>query len=285
MTKTAHVFRELARNIYRYPGTALASLLSLTLLFLLFDLYWIAASTSENLYTRLLSEIRMEAFISEDVVEADIPALQSTLAHEEGVLAAEYISKEAARETLREILGTDLLVGYDTVNPLPRSFLLEFQADFLNPEDLAAFEQLLVDKPEFTDIAYSKEWLSSAEETRWIIQRVGLGLGILIVLTALISFINNIRLISRARAQGFQQMRLLGAGKLFLAFPFLLEGFLIGLLSAGAGWGVILYGKTRISLSQIQIIYPTIEEIAVFCGATAVLGALAGFLGIKRLLR
>jgi len=43
MSRIAHILKELSRNLYRNPGTALGSFLSLTLLFLLFDLYWIAA--------------------------------------------------------------------------------------------------------------------------------------------------------------------------------------------------------------------------------------------------
>ena len=80
-------------------------------------------------------------------------------------------------------------------------------------------------------------------------------------------------------------MRLLGAGKLFLALPFLIEGLLIGGLSAGAGWLLIFYGKQRIVFTQFDIVIPTVEEISIFCGAAALLGIISGYLGIRKLLR
>ena len=61
---------------------------------------------------------------------------------------------------------------------------------------------------------------------------------------------------TRARTVGFQQMRLLGAGKIFLAFPFLMEGFFISGLAALIGWAAIFYARQQISLTQLSIVYP-----------------------------
>ncbi len=80
-------------------------------------------------------------------------------------------------------------------------------------------------------------------------------------------------------------MRLLGAGRMFLAFPFLIEGMLISGLSGVAGWLAINYGRQQISLTQIEIVYPTYEEMAIFCAAAAVLGIVSGYMGIRRLLK
>ena len=84
MSRLAHVFKELGRNIYRFPFTVLGSLLSLGLLFLLFDLYWIGAKTFEQTYDRLLSDLEMEVFIAEGVAEEQIPMVQAAVAGEIG---------------------------------------------------------------------------------------------------------------------------------------------------------------------------------------------------------
>ena len=285
MSRINYILRELGRSLYRFPFTALGALLSLSLLYLLFDLYWIAAGTTEQLYTKLLSELRMEAFVVEQVLEPDIPQLQDGIAHIEGVVGIEYISKDRARKVLLEMLGTDLLIGYDSANPLPRSFVLEFESDALNSTDLASVCTTLSARTDIAQVSYSSQWLENTEQTRFIIRQVGLALGVLILLTAIISSVNNIRLMTRARAVGFQQMRLLGAGRMFLAFPFLIEGMLISGLSAVAGWLAINYGRQQISLTQIEIVYPTYEEMAIFCAAAAVLGIVSGYMGIRRLLK
>ncbi|MEA2031103.1 MAG: permease-like cell division protein FtsX [candidate division Zixibacteria bacterium] len=285
MSRVNHILSELGHNLYRFPGTAIGALLSLALLFLLFDLYWIATATTEQLYTNLLSELRMEVFVAEGVIDADIPRLQSSIAQTENVTTIEYMSRDKARDVLHKMLGADLLVGYDSANPLPRSFILEFEPDAINSEDMAFVSEALSNMTDVAEVSYSHQWLKNTEETRTIIRRLGLVLGVFILLTAIISSVNNIRLITRTRAVGFQQKRMLGAGRLFLAFPFLIEGMLISGLSAAAGWLAIKYGSNQISLTQIEIVYPATKDIVIFCAAAMVLGIISSYLGIRKLLR
>ena len=80
-------------------------------------------------------------------------------------------------------------------------------------------------------------------------------------------------------------MRLLGAGKLFLAMPFIIEGVLLGALSAGIGWGMIYYWKDKIQFANFEIIFPTLEEIGFYCLAAGLLGLISGYVGIRRQLR
>ncbi len=285
MSRITHILKELSRNLYRNPGTALGSFLSLMFLFLLFDLYWVAAGTSEEFYTRLLSQLNMEVFISEEVADSTLPAIEEAIGAVEGVNSVEYISRPKAREELSRLVGIDLLVGYDSTNPLPRSFILNISPEYLTTVGMAGIETEISKRPDISDIFYSKQWLEKAESTRATIRNFGLALGVLILLTALISSVNNIRLSSRARAVGFHQMRLLGAGRFFLAVPFLIEGLLIGGISAAAGWLLIYYAKQEITFAQFELIVPTLEEILIFCGTMAMLGIISGYLGIRKLLR
>ncbi|MEW5995177.1 MAG: hypothetical protein AB1744_12400, partial [Candidatus Zixiibacteriota bacterium] len=100
MTKFLYVVRELGRNLRRNPGTVLGSLLSLTLLFLLFDLYWVAAGTSKQYYDRLLSRLRLEVFVSEDIADSSLATLETVLAASEAVGSIEFVSRQDARDEL-----------------------------------------------------------------------------------------------------------------------------------------------------------------------------------------
>ncbi len=285
MIRIIHVVRELGRNLCRNPGTALASLLSLTLLFLLFDIFWVAAGTSHRFYRDLLSELRVEVFLNEEVPDSIATNLADRFTGIEGVLEAEYVSREQARQRLADLVGSDLLIGYEEDNPLPRSFVLTVDDDCLNSTQLDRIESEIRAGGGVADVYYSRGWLEKAEETRSVILQIGLALGILILATALVSSANNIRLMTRARAVGFRQMFLQGAGRFFVAFPFLIESFLLGGLSALLGWLIIWYGRTRVQFSQLEIVFPTRDEIALFCLITALLGAISGLLGLRRMLR
>ena len=85
MIRLAYFSRELWRNLRRNIGTALASLLSLTLLFLLFDLFWIAAGTVDKFYRDLLSEVRVEVFVDESVTDDRLTQVSDQLRAIDGV--------------------------------------------------------------------------------------------------------------------------------------------------------------------------------------------------------
>jgi len=280
-----HLIREVARNIFGYPITSFSSFLSLTLLFLLFDLYWVGANTSNNFYSTLLAELRMEAFVAEVVPDSTIKSIENDIAAIAGVREVEYVSKEDARAALSSMVGYDLLVGYDSLNPLPRSFVLAFGPAFNKSERLSEIETKLTNMKAISDVSYGKQWLEKAESTESLVLNVGLVLGLLILLTALISSTNNIRLMSRARAVGFEQMSLLGAGRMFLILPYLVEGFLLSSLSAAAGWGVIYYFKDRIDFTSFELIYPSLNDILIYCAAIGLMGIVSGYFGVRKLLR
>jgi cell division transport system permease protein len=285
MTRLAYVIKELFRNLRRNAGTALGSFLSLTLLFLLFDLFWVAAKSSETFYLSIVSELQMDVFLSEELPDSLIADLGTDIERIEGVNSASYISKEAARQELAGQVGTDLLVGYDSLNPLPRSYMVTFQPEYLNLSDMADIENKLTLLPGVTEISYSRRWLEKAEETKSVILRIGLLLGGIILLTALISSANNIRLMARARAVGFRQMLLLGASRMFIASPFLVEGFLMAGLASAAGWLIVYYGRTQIEFTQLEIVLPERNEMIAFCIGCALIGFVSGYLGIRKQLR
>lgn len=273
------------RNLYRNPGTAIASILSLALLFLLFDLFWIAAGTSEKFYSTLLSDLQMHVYVEESVSDIDIASLTNGITEISGVQGVQYINRDMARKELAGLVGMDLLVGYDEVNPLPRSFIITFAPTHLQSAAIETVETSLKSLSGVGKIDYSREWLEKAESTRKIILNAGIILGALILFTTAVSSANNIRLMTRTRAVGLGQMRLLGAGRMFIASPFVLEGFFIGFFSAVLSWLVILYSQSKISFTQFELILPTFSQTALFCLAAGVLGVLSGLLGMRKLLK
>jgi cell division protein FtsX len=136
-----------------------------------------------------------------------------------------------------------------------------------------------------SEIHYSREWLDKAEQVRGVILRIGFVLGILTLAGALVGSANNMRLMTRAQAVGFRQKLLLGAGRMFVVLPSLIESFLISGLAAALGWALIFYGRTKVGFARIDIVFPPTRDIVLFCLAAGLLGAIAGLLGLRKMLR
>lgn len=285
MTQAGHIFRELGRNLVSHSGAALVSFLSLGLLYLLFDVFWVAAGTSEQFYDELLSDLTMEVFVAESVPDSTLPDLQTAISGLPGIQEVTYVSRQQARDELTRMVGTDLLVGYDETNPLPRSYILALPKETINLADMDQLEQRLRRIQGVDDVIYSREWLEKAEGTRTIIFQVGTILGAIILITALLASANNIRLMTRTRAAGLTQMRLLGAGRLLLSVPFVLEGLLISLFASAAGWLVVFFGTGKITFSELTLVLPRTDFIVAFCIAAALVGAASAYLGVGKMMR
>lgn len=285
MTRINHILRELGRNLKRHPGTVFGSLLSLTMLLLLFDLFWVAGRTSELFYDNLLAELRVEVFLPEEYPDSGVSDLQNSMLSLPEVYSAEFVSKDMARMELERLVGIDLLIGYDSTNPLPRSMLIEVEPEYASVDDLDRLSEQLRQMCGGGEVHYSRDWLERTESTRSLMLRAGFLLGGLIMLTTILNSANNIRLMARARALGLRQMMLLGAGRIMTSLPFLIEGFLIAVVSAALGWAAILYGKERISFSQFELVYPGDDQIILFCLVMGVIGMVSGYVGIRRLLK
>jgi cell division transport system permease protein len=285
VSKLTFIIKEVLRTAYRQPGVAIGSFLSLALLYLLFDIFWIASGTVNTYYVNLLSDVRMEVFINDDVTDSSLTEVARAIDNVDGIQNVEFISKDQARQELANLVGTDMLVGYDSLNPLPRSFVLSIKPAFRNLASLTQMEGRLSATPGVMEVHYSKQWLERMESARNLIRTVGLALGTVVLLTAIISSANAVRLMTRTRAVGLHQMVLLGAGRLFVSLPFLLEGLLISGLGAGISWVVVYYARQHVDFSQFELVLPALSQIALYCGAASMLGGLSGFLGIRKLLK
>ncbi len=284
MTRVKYVLKELVRNIYRNPATSFGSFLSLALLFLLFDIFWIAARTSDRFYDEVVSELKIELFIPESVEDSAIAGLGDKLFSLEGVRQVDFVSREQARRELASLVGVDLLVDYDSLNPLPRSFTLRVDNDKLTSLLMEELADSLSRITGSQSIYYSRNWLAKAEQTRKVFSTAGFALGLLILLAALVSSANNIRMLARVRNAELRQLLLVGAGKLFATMPFLLEGLLLSGLAAAAGWFAIIYAHQNVEFSQLTILLPIQDEIILFVSACSLLGAISGYLGARRML-
>lgn len=283
MSRLGFVVRELGRTIRRNPGTVLSAIMSLTLLFVLFNMFWVASRTVDNLYQSVVSDLRMEVFVPDSTADSSVTLMGERIRSIDGVRSVSYVSRESAREELFQMVGVDLLAS-DTLNPLPRSFVLTFEHQYLTSGHLADIEAQLTALTGATQIQYGRKWLESTEQTRVVVRRVGLIIGFFILLATVISSTNNIRLMSRARAAGLQQMQLLGAGPWLIAMPFVLEGAILCGLGSALAWGALIYGRGQLDFIKIAISLPAVKDIIVFCLMTIVLGAISGYYGVRRLL-
>ncbi len=281
MSKFGYILRKFFGNMVDRPMAGLGSILSLFLLFLLFNLIWITSITVNNYYDKIISDIDIEVFLDDAIPDSTITIIKEAIGSLDGIDSVDFISRDEARNKLNNMMGVDLLEGFES-NPLPRSMIISFETNYLNSDNLNMLNRDLQRMAGVTDIYYPSRWLVKAEYTKLIVSEILILLGIVIAVAVILNTIHFIVLSARTRSEELVQLQLLGAGPGFLALPYILEGIFYALAAAFAGWVVILYGVDLFSFRNIDIILPPPVEQFYFCLAGSLIGLIGGYLGIRR---
>jgi cell division transport system permease protein len=210
-----------------------------------------------------------------------------------GVESVAWVSKQAALERFRAspFGRASLLDGLDE-NPLPASLEIVLVPEQRNSKGLEALVRTLADLPGIEELGYGHEWVEGYSRAVALVRSVALASGAVLAFATLAIVANTIRLSVYARRDEIEILRLVGAGRAFVAAPFLLEGLLQGalgglaalaLLAAGfrAGTGT-LGGGLELLLGYTELTFFGPWAAAALMGAGAALGALGSAVAVLR---
>jgi len=230
-------FANLKRNLLIVFAAVVAVLVMLTLVFGTIVLRW---SIDQDI-GRWDDNVRVIAFLSDDLALEEIDALQQDIQGWEQVDGIEYFSKAEALDEFRELFADQQsLVDVVEEDPsiLPASLRIRPGA----AADYSAITDRLVVIPGIREVSAADEAIDAlvarSERLRtfafWIVVVLG---GAAVVLIA-----NTIRIAIFARRDEIGIMKLVGAGNWFVRIPFFLEGIMEGfvgaVLAVALVWGV-----------------------------------------------
>jgi cell division transport system permease protein len=282
MIRPGRFLRQINRHMRREKRLSLGSFLVLAIVLVLVDLFWIGSGTINHEYRQLLSNVRMEVFLSDTVPDSVLTIVKNALESFEGVSSIDFISKDEAARMLENQFGSGILDGLDE-NPLPRSFVLHFN-HLLHLGELDAMEMRLKRLEGVDAVEFGRPWIEKIEHSGRLLQRIGIIVGAIILFVVLLTMANTNRLTARSKSGDFFQLKLLGAGPAYVLYPFLAEGFLSAFVAAGLGWVLVYYLGRQVSFSSFTLFFPTVQDVAVYSVAAGLTGMMGAYLGIRRLL-
>ena len=224
-------------QIVRYKTTTLASLFAITAMMLILGLFFTLA-VNLNLFTEMVKRDydTVEVFLNDDVSEEDAKAIMNEVTGINGVSEVEYRSKAQALQIMRDRWGSS---GYllDSLggNPLPNSILVTVTS--LDAADAVNSQVSTIQGVESTK--YYKETVDKLTKVTNFLQYGSMSIMLFLVLISLIVVSNMSKLTVFARAREISIMKYIGATNWFIRGPFLVEGIIIGMLSAVAAAGIV----------------------------------------------
>jgi cell division transport system permease protein len=302
----SEAFDSLRRNWVMTIASVLTVLVTMAIL-------GVVLVTDKNLKegtTSLTNRVEVEVFVkgappqqsSIDALRAKIQGMQ-----QQGVVKSfTYVSQAQALVDLRKMLGSnaDQILQNLQSNPLPASYKIFVK----NPNEVDKVAALFFHDPNVdntpghTDgVSYAKQTVRNLLGTVNLIEKAMWVVTVLFALAAILLTSTTVRLSIFARRREVEIMQLVGATNWFIRWPFILEGFITGLVgsfvAALAVWGANVLVYNWIHQSKLDFLrpirYPLIAQsgswplglIPTLVLAGAVLGALGSALALRRYLR
>jgi len=190
-----------------------------------------------DIFKAIENRNELVVFISDDADDAAVADIGDRINSIEHIDDFYFVSKSDALEEQKEFMGDKgyLLDGLEDDNPLPASYRIKVDSlEYLGyvVDELTGFKGIdSISAP--TDLANT---LTGVEKTLLILGSIIIGI-LIVASTVVIS--NTIRLTLYARRREIRIMKYVGATDAFIKLPFIVEGITIGIISAGAAFGVI----------------------------------------------
>ncbi|MBI4866200.1 MAG: ABC transporter permease [Candidatus Wallbacteria bacterium] len=204
-------------------------------LFILGSFLLFMRNMNENLKL-LRSQLQLTVYLKKELTEPQKTELVSRLQGDPSIVNYRFVGRDAALKTVKEWMGWSDFEVRD--NPLPDSFDVKLHEGV----DFDAFVSRAKNWPGVDDLSVGEKEVGALIKLLDLARSVGLVLVLVLGTASLMIIANTIKLTVYARRTEISIMKLVGATNWFIRMPFLIEGFLQGLLGAAIALALLLTG-------------------------------------------
>ncbi|MGM0588642.1 MAG: cell division protein FtsX [Bacteroidota bacterium] len=229
-----YIVKEGLAGIGRARLAAITSMFSLFVAVLLVGVLARLGYNAYELAQTLRSSIEVEVFL-EDLDQRSTQEIHRELESYSFIHQMDYISKDSAAAIFRSEFGAEGETMAE-LKFLPASFRTEMSPE-ASAADINQFVEEVAQIRGVEEVRYNQRLVELMETRMQNFVLIGGGIGIFILLTAIILVFNTIRLTIYAKRGLIKAMKLVGATNAFIRRPFLVEGLFQGIIAGSLAIG------------------------------------------------
>ena len=289
-----YTLKQAFKQVLRNRAMTLASVFAITAMLLILSLFFIlvinvntAAQTIQQDYDSI------EIYLNDDTTEEQANEIIDDIKTHDGVEDAFYKTKEEAMQEFRTRWGEN---GYllDSLheNPLPNSVVVMI-GDLEQAESIAE-QAATYDGIE--DVQFYKDTVDKLLNATRYIQIAAVIVMVFLIIVSIVVVSNTIKLTVFNRASEISIMKYVGATNWFIRGPFLAEGIIIGVISAGISIGLsaLVYDKlteligdqllSAISMPMVPVGFLVYNFVWIFLALGISIGACGSIISMRKFL-
>ena len=285
LTKSDYLLRETFLGLRRGGWMNWAAISTITVLLFLFGISLQSTWQLERLLNQFGSQLEVSAYLQSGFQASDLKPVVEAFPDVVGVTP---VTKESAWASLVADLGmseiagaTDQLKG----NPLVDELKVKARDSEAVPAIAAQLKQL----DGIDEVRYVDEAVTRLAQLNDGLKWTSLFVITILTMTATAVITTTIRLIVLARKREIEVMQLVGATRVWIYLPFILQGAVFGLAGATVAWGLLLAIQrflTELATQQADFIQFVVEglrltpqQLILLPAALLGLGTLVGLIG------
>lgn len=290
----SNILLQTSRNLQKTWATQFMTLLTVSLSVLIFSFFFLIYTNMIKAGERLGDDLRLTIYLEEEPVLEMQSQLVRKITNFNQVEEIRFTSRDDAYNRLATQLGDNVDV-LDDLDPsfLPPSIEVYPKKSLSSLAQIKRFSEYLSTLPGAIKVQYGQEWIERFNYFTKLLRIIVLLSGALLILTTTFMVAYTIRLAVVARQAELEILRLLGATNGYIRTPFLIEGFLQGLLGSTLGLLALFFlfrwielhfsGPGFLQLVEFTFFSPTIIGIIIAASITLCTGG--SFSSMRKFMR
>lgn len=256
MSTGTYLFKEGYSNLRKHGSKTFSTMLIICATMLVLGIFILLfQNVNENVDT-VVKEQGLQALIEDNATDEDIDYMQDELKLINGISSIEYLDRDAAYQDAKELFSDQeyFLEGLENVDIFPRSFVIKFENIDQSSEIKTAVEKI----DGIYKVKYNETTINATISLSKIANIFLLGIGGVMLVVSIFIISNTIKLAVYSNKREIFIMRYIGATNKFIRRPFVVEGAVMGIISA-------IISFILISVAYI-IIYARLPKIGTSMG-------------------
>ena len=277
-----YLLREGIRGIFLHGFMSFAAIWVTVACLLIMGTFGLVLYNLNEMIVELEQENEMLVYIDETYSEAEAKSVGSHINQIANVHNAQFVSREQAVENfVDEMQDEDLFDGLD-----PSTFRDRFVITLEDNSKMRETEAAIRSIEGVADVSVHYEIQEGFQTVQRILNIASVIIIAVLLVVSMLIISNTVKLAMYDRKEEIAIMKMVGATNGFIRWPFVVEGFILGILASAIAffleWGLYNLLQTQISMVDsldLITVVPFVEVIEIVAIGYAVVGFLVGVLG------
>jgi len=280
----SYYFREGLTSIFKHGFMSFASMFTIIACLLIMGTFALLAVNVSDLIKKFENSNLMIAYIDDSVDETTAANLAAQFyAASDNVLKVEFVSRE---EAMIDYLGPDYENDERFKGIVATDFRNRYHIYVYDVAQMSKTQNAVVNVPGVAKVTANLEIAEGLVTVRNIVSGVSLILIAILLLISLLIISNTIKLTTVERREEIAVMRMVGATSRFIRWPFIFQGFIIGIIGALIAFVIewllyryaVVFMRTITNSALLSVIPFSTVASPMFVGFVAI-GFLVGVFG------